>query len=86
MAIIYRRMLTVRPETNNADKGVALMSNEVDRITVVFAWFVSFVPCLVQVAIALWILGLQLGAVCIAPVIMALRWFTPSVVLFPELT
>lgn len=74
VSIIYRGMLSIRAESD-ASAGVGLMSNDVDRITVTIVWVVSFVPCLVHVAIALWILGTQLGGSCIAPVIMALRMF-----------
>lgn len=75
ISLIYQGMLSTRAESGNASSGVGLMSNDVDRITIVTVWIVNIVPCILQVAIALWILGVQLGAVCIAPIILAISKF-----------
>ena len=75
ISLIYQGMLSTRAESGNASSGVGLMSNDVDRITIVTVWIVNIVPCILQVAIALWILGAQLGAVCIAPIILAISKF-----------
>ena len=77
ISVIYHGMLSVRAESNKSSAGVALMGNEVDRITYVFVHVVSFVPSLVQVALAIWILSRQLGAVCVAPIIVALSKSCP---------
>nr|XP_036575545.1 Multidrug resistance-associated protein 1-like protein 5 [Colletotrichum truncatum]KAF6782134.1 Multidrug resistance-associated protein 1-like protein 5 [Colletotrichum truncatum] len=71
IALIYKNMLSLRAETGNSQSAVALMSTEVDRITVAVEFSVAIIPNLIQVAFALWILGSQLGAVCIAPVLVA---------------
>ncbi|KAF6824602.1 Multidrug resistance-associated protein 1-like protein 5 [Colletotrichum musicola] len=71
IAVVYKNMLSLRAETGNSQSAVALMSNEVERITVAAEWSVAIVPNLVQVALAMWILGAQLGAVCVAPVLIA---------------
>ncbi|KAF9876778.1 ABC multidrug transporter [Colletotrichum karsti] len=71
IAVIYQHMLALRPEAANSQAAVALMSTEVERITVAAEWSVAIVPNLIQVVLALWILGNQLGAVCVAPVLIA---------------
>lgn len=71
-------MLSLRAETGNSQSAVALMSNEVERITVAAEWSVAIVPNLVQVALAMWILGAQLGAVCVAPVLIAVCELSPD--------
>ncbi|KAJ0300193.1 hypothetical protein COL516b_008544 [Colletotrichum fioriniae] len=72
IAIIYQNMLTLRAETGNSQAAVALMSTEVERITVAAQWCVAIVPNLVQLGFAMWIMSEQLGAVSVAPIIIAL--------------
>ncbi|KAH8881646.1 P-loop containing nucleoside triphosphate hydrolase protein [Thozetella sp. PMI_491] len=72
VSAIYQGMLSLRAESDKASAGQALMSNDVDRITVATSWLVSTVPSIIHVGLALGILGVQLGAVCIAPVIVAI--------------
>ncbi|KXH56884.1 ABC transporter [Colletotrichum salicis] len=72
IAIIYQNMLTLRAETGNSQAAVALMSTEVERITVAALWCVAVVPNLIQLGSAMWIMSEQLGAVSVAPIIIAL--------------
>ncbi|KAK1475983.1 ABC transporter [Colletotrichum tamarilloi] len=72
IAIIYQNMLTLRAETGNSQAAVALMSTEVERITVASQWCVAIVPNLIQLGFAMWIMSEQLGAVSVAPIIIAL--------------
>ncbi|KAH8196275.1 hypothetical protein TruAng_009556 [Truncatella angustata] len=72
VGIIYRDMLAVRAESKNSASAMTLMSTDVDRITMTARWVVDIIPNLVQIGLAMWILGLQLGAVCIAPLVVAL--------------
>ncbi|KAK1636315.1 ABC transporter [Colletotrichum phormii] len=72
IAIIYQNMLTLRAETGNSQAAVALMSTEVERITVAAQWCVAIVPNLIQLGFAMWIMSEQLGAVSVAPIIIAL--------------
>ncbi|KAK2063354.1 hypothetical protein LY76DRAFT_212280 [Colletotrichum caudatum] len=71
-------MLFLRAETGNAPAAVSLMSAEVDRITVAGQWTLSIVPNLVQLGLAFWILSGQLGGVSVAPVVVAIGNFPPS--------
>ncbi|KAI3557746.1 ABC transporter [Colletotrichum abscissum] len=72
IGIIYQNMLTLRAETGNSQAAVALMSTEVERITVASQWCVAIVPNLIQLGFAIWIMSEQLGAVSVAPIIIAL--------------
>ncbi|KXH37008.1 ABC transporter [Colletotrichum simmondsii] len=72
IAIIYQNMLTLRAETGNSQAAVALMSTEVERITVAAQWCVAIVPNLIQLGFAMWIMSEQLGAVSVAPIVIAL--------------
>ncbi|KAI8265875.1 ABC transporter [Colletotrichum sp. SAR11_239] len=71
IAIIYQNMLSLRAESCTSEAAVALMGTEVEWITVAAEWCLAVVPNLVQVALAMWILGNQLGAACITPVLIA---------------
>lgn len=70
MTIIYKNMLTVRADSNNSSSALSLMSTDVDRITFTTFNIVDLLPSVIQLGIALAILALQLGASCIAPVIL----------------
>ncbi|OHE94372.1 ABC transporter [Colletotrichum orchidophilum] len=72
IAKIYQNMLTLRAETDNSQAAVALMSTEVERITVAAQFCVAIVPNLIQLGFAMWIMSEQLGAVSVAPIIIAL--------------
>ncbi|KAI2469971.1 P-loop containing nucleoside triphosphate hydrolase protein [Annulohypoxylon bovei var. microspora] len=62
----------MRPDSTNASIGVSLMSNDIDIITIRVVWFVSFIPCCIEVGLALWILWTQLEVVFVAPIITVL--------------
>ena len=67
---IYEKMLTVRAETGNSSSALSLMSTDVDRIVMTVFICVNLGPDVVQIAIALYILGTQIGVTAIAPVIL----------------
>ncbi|WYZ43992.1 hypothetical protein EsH8_VII_000428 [Colletotrichum jinshuiense] len=79
IAIIYHNMLSLRAETGNSQAAVSLMSAEVERITVASQWCVAIVPNLIQVGFALRILSSQLGAIGVAPVVIALLSVSVSI-------
>ncbi len=72
VTIIYKNMLTIRAETGNSSSALSLMSTDVDRITFTTFNIVDIAPSIVQLGIALGILGSQLGASCIAPIILCI--------------
>lgn len=72
VTIIYKTMLTIRAESGNSSAALSLMSTDVDRIAMSSYIIVGIVPNIVQIALALWILGTQLGAVSVAPLILCI--------------
>ena len=71
VTIIYK-MLAIRAETGNSSSALSLMSTDVDRITLTTFSTVDLIPSIVQLGIALGILGSQLGGSCIAPVVLCI--------------
>ncbi len=67
---IYKKMLTVRAETTNSSAAVSLMSTDVDRIVMTTFMCVNLGPDVVQIVIALCIMGIQIGPTAVAPVIL----------------
>ncbi|KAK3316810.1 P-loop containing nucleoside triphosphate hydrolase protein [Apodospora peruviana] len=72
VTIIYETMLTIRSETGNSSSALSLMSTDVDRITMSSFVLVGFIPDLIQLGLALYIMGVQLGPTCVAPVILVI--------------
>lgn len=72
VGILYQHMLEVRAESKNSASAMSLMSVDVDSITLSARWAVDIVPNLAQVVLASWILSGQIGAVCVAPLVVAL--------------
>jgi len=72
VTVIYKKMLRVRAETENSSAAVSLMSTDVDRITMTTFLIVHLIPDIIQLVIALGILGSELGATAVAPVILCL--------------
>ena len=67
---IYRKMLAIRAETTNSSAAVSLMSTDVDRIVMTTFLVVKLAPDVVQLVIALYILGSEIGVASVAPVIL----------------
>lgn len=72
VGVIYRDMLAIRAESKNSSSAMTLMSTDVDRICMSARWVVDMIPNLVQIGLEMWLLSLQLGAVCVAPLIVAM--------------
>lgn len=86
IALIYRGMLSLRAETGNSSAAVSLMSTDIDRVMTTLQWCLGILPNIIQVGLALWILQVQMGAVMIAPIVVAisalLSHFFPLVINF----
>ncbi|CAK7233982.1 hypothetical protein SBRCBS47491_008794 [Sporothrix bragantina] len=67
---IYRKMLVIRAETGNSGAAVSLMGTDVDRIVLTTFMTVNLIPDIVQLVIALGVLGHKIGATAVAPVIL----------------
>lgn len=72
IAIIYHKLLSLKSANANDSAAVTLMGTEVDRIAESLYLLISELAAnVVQMGIAIWLLERQLGAVCIAPIIVA---------------
>ncbi|KAH8891756.1 ABC transporter [Thozetella sp. PMI_491] len=69
---IYRKMLAIRAESRNSSAAMSLMSTDVDRITMTTFMCVKLIPDIVQLIVALIILGMKLGATTVAPIILCI--------------
>jgi ATP-binding cassette subfamily C (CFTR/MRP) protein 1 len=72
VGLLYHDMLLIRAESRNSSSAMSLMSTDVDRITLTARWVIDIIPNIVQLGFAMFILSTQIGAVCIAPVVVAL--------------
>ena len=66
-------MLTLQLVNVNESAAMTLMGTDVQRIAETFhLLLIEVVPSVVQVAIAVYLLYVQLGAVCIAPILVTI--------------
>ncbi|GAM87021.1 hypothetical protein ANO11243_050420 [Dothideomycetidae sp. 11243] len=72
IGIIYQSTLDMTTEAVQTASPVSLMGADVERVIARLRWVISTAPNILQVAIAIWLLGTHLGPVCIAPVLVVL--------------
>lgn len=72
VAIIFQHMTCIKSDTMGSAAALSLMSTDMDRALATLQYVLNLPADVVQVALALWILGVHLGAVCVAPVIIAI--------------
>lgn len=71
--IVYEKMLTLPAADANDSAAMSLMGTDVQRIAEMFYFLIiEVVPDSLQVGIAVYLLYLQLGAVCVAPVLITI--------------
>jgi len=73
ISIIYQKMMILKSADANKSAAMTLMGTDVDRI--VETWYLLVVDIwasILQLGIAIFLLERQLGAVCIAPILIAL--------------
>ncbi|ROW02989.1 hypothetical protein VMCG_05737 [Cytospora schulzeri] len=82
ISIIYTKMLTLPIGDVNESAAMSLMGTDVQTIAESF-WYliVEVIPSVIQVAIAVYLLYVQLGAVCVAPVLVTIISTSLSVVI-----
>jgi hypothetical protein len=79
IAMIYQKMIGIKIADANESAAVTLMGTDVERI--VETWYLLVAELwanLIQLGIAIWLLERQLGAVCVAPIIVALGLLSPT--------
>lgn len=77
IGLIFRHSLTL-PASSAAATGaeaVSLMSTDMERIMQTLQWVFNILPNIVQVGIGLYLLERRLGAVFVAPLVVALGRF-----------
>lgn len=76
ITVIYAKMLTLQIINVNESAAMTLMGTDVQRIAETFhSLLIDVVPSVLQVGIAVYLLYVQLGVVCIAPVLVTLGKF-----------
>ncbi|KAI1862215.1 uncharacterized protein JN550_010371 [Neoarthrinium moseri] len=78
VSIIYTKALTLPITGANESAAMTLMGTDVQSIAASFhLLLVDLIPSIVQLGVAIYLLYLQLGAVCIAPVIVSISGLFP---------
>ncbi|WDK11393.1 ABC transporter [Colletotrichum graminicola] len=72
IALIYQHAIHTREADAGEITAVALMGTDVERITGPMSMFHSVWASLLDIAVASWLLGLQLSLACLAPIILVL--------------
>ncbi|CAK7221037.1 hypothetical protein SBRCBS47491_004390 [Sporothrix bragantina] len=79
VGLIYNKTLTASPSSSSPTKSLSgdakaalsLMSADVDRIALTVEKVYEMAACTIEAALAVWLLELQIGWACIAPVVLA---------------
>jgi len=73
VTLIYAKMLKLQIANVNESAAMTLMGTDVQRIAETFhELLIDIIPSIVQVAIAMYLLYVQLGIVCIAPILVTI--------------
>lgn len=73
IGMIYQKLTTLKSANVNDSSAMTLMGTDVEQIAENLHLIITDLWAnLIQVGIAIWLLERQLGAVCIAPVILAI--------------
>ena len=73
ISIIYSKLLTLEVTNVSGSSAMTLMGTDVPRIAETFYMLlVNVVPDVVQLGIAIYLLYTQIGAVCVAPIIITI--------------
>lgn len=72
-SIVYNKMLTLPITGANESAAMTLMGTDVQTIASSFYMLlIDAVPSAIQLGVAVYLLYLQIGAICVAPVAIAL--------------
>jgi len=73
VTLIYAKMLKLQIANVNESAAMTLMGTDVQRIAETFhELLIDIIPSIVQVAIAMYLLYVQLGIVCVAPILVTI--------------
>lgn len=72
VSMIYDKTLGLQPEDLENSAAVTLMGTDIERIAYNLRTVHELWASIVEIAIALWLLGRQVGVACIIPLVIAL--------------
>ena len=73
VTLIYAKMMKLQIANVNESAAMTLMGTDVQRIAETFhELLIDIIPSIVQVAIAMYLLYVQLGIVCVAPILVTI--------------
>ncbi|PYH89272.1 P-loop containing nucleoside triphosphate hydrolase protein [Aspergillus ellipticus CBS 707.79] len=78
VALIYDHTLVLRHGASDESAAVTLMSTDIDIIARSLEQASESWARLVEVAIGIWLLERQIGAICVAPILMYMATFMPG--------
>ena len=70
MTIVYARTLKLQAGVYNESAALTLMSTDVDRLTMSLQSLNEIWATFIEVSIGISLLGVQLGWVCVAPILI----------------
>lgn len=71
VSAIYRKTIQINTTSHEVLAAVTLMSTDIERITYGIKWVHEVWSDAAEIGVATWLLQRELGAVCIAPVIVS---------------
>ncbi|KAH8700537.1 putative multidrug resistance protein [Talaromyces proteolyticus] len=74
IGLTYQSMLEMNQSVDSmiSSSVVSLINVDVDRIINALQWVIGIAPDAIQVGLAVWLLQIHLGAICVAPVLVVL--------------
>lgn len=75
MSLIYLKSLELPAEMNDEAAAVTLMSTDVDRVAMSTELAYEIWARLIEIGIGTWLLERQMGAICVAPVLVSIGKF-----------
>lgn len=72
VSLIYAQALKLQAGVYDESAALTLMSTDIDRITTTLPMTLQMWSQVIQVALGIWLLEIQLGWVCVAPIVVVL--------------
>jgi len=70
VSLIYTRTLKLQAGIYDESAALTLMSTDIDRLTTSLSSLNEIWAMVIEMVIGIWLLGRQLGWVCVAPIII----------------
>jgi hypothetical protein len=76
--MIYDKTLGLQPEDLENSAAVTLMGTDIERITTNLRTVHELWASIIEISIALWLLGRQIGPACVIPLVISLCMNKPT--------